>query len=282
MQLPRISIVTPSYNQGNFLEGAIESVLAQDYPNLEYVVIDGGSTDQSYDIIKFYSQHLAYWVSESDKGQSQAINKGLLKTSGELVTWLNADDRYLPGALHAVAQGYLANPGIGAIVGAGQMTDETGDIIDYRKPTCVTVQSLYRWLQEFFWQPSCFLTRAAWDTCGPLDERLHYALDLDLWLKVAAHFPFVCISELLSQSFRHDSAKTFRFKHHSLLEAVLIISRHGGEEVALAELSRYADFLAEKDDVISNILSSNSWRLTSPLRSFRQILRSVISPEFWS
>jgi glycosyltransferase involved in cell wall biosynthesis len=111
---PKISIVTPSFNQGRFIEKTILSVIEQDYPNLEYIIIDGGSTDESVEVIKKYDQHLAYWVSEPDRGQSHAINKGFERATGEIFGWLNSDDWYHPGALKAVAEAFAANPEAGA------------------------------------------------------------------------------------------------------------------------------------------------------------------------
>jgi glycosyltransferase involved in cell wall biosynthesis len=112
-ELPKISIVTPSFNQGRFIEKTILSVIEQDYPNLEYIIIDGGSTDESVEIIKKYEKHLAYWVSEPDRGQSHAINKGFERATGEIFGWLNSDDWYHPGALKALAEAFAANPEAG-------------------------------------------------------------------------------------------------------------------------------------------------------------------------
>src|SRR3989449_8900440 len=120
---PTISIVTPSYNQGAYLEKTILSVLNQEYPNTEYIVIDGGSTDNSLEIIKKNEKYLKYWVSEPDRGQSNAINKGFLHTTGDLLAWLNSDDYYMPGGLWALAPLGMANPKASAFVGAGRIID---------------------------------------------------------------------------------------------------------------------------------------------------------------
>ncbi|NVO00781.1 MAG: glycosyltransferase, partial [Geobacteraceae bacterium] len=151
---PKITIVTPSYNQGRFLEKTILSVLDQGYPNLEYIVIDGGSTDESVEIIKKYADRLTYWVSEPDRGQSHAINKGFERATGEIFGWLNSDDWYHPGALQAVAEAFAANPDVGAVVGAGEMVDEEGKQLIYKSTTKVDLDFLYHWLDDFFWQPS--------------------------------------------------------------------------------------------------------------------------------
>src|SRR5258707_6129118 len=118
---PRISVVTPSFNQGAYLERTICSVLDQKYPNLEYLVIDGGSTDESVEIIKRYERHLTYWVSEPDTGQSNAINKGFARTTGTILAWLNSDDRYLPETLGAVAAAAAAHPDADVFVGTGEL-----------------------------------------------------------------------------------------------------------------------------------------------------------------
>src|SRR5437016_7897009 len=124
---PKISVVTPSYNQGSYLEKTILSVLNQEYPNIEYIVIDGGSTDNSLDIIKKYEKHLKYWVSEPDRGQSNAINKGFSHATGDLLTWLSSDDYYMPGALWALATMAMAHREASVFVGAGRIIDERSE-----------------------------------------------------------------------------------------------------------------------------------------------------------
>ncbi|MFQ5853820.1 MAG: glycosyltransferase family 2 protein, partial [Candidatus Binatia bacterium] len=176
---PLISVVTPSYNQAGYLERTILSVLDQNYPELEYIIIDGGSTDGSVDIIKRYDKYLKYWVSEPDRGQSHAINKGFQRATGELLGWLNSDDYYMPAALDRVAEVALANPGAGAFVGIGQIVDSRDRVIYYKEPNSqITLESLYNWMNGGnFLQPSCFVTRGAREDAGKLDETIHMAFD---------------------------------------------------------------------------------------------------------
>jgi len=126
-RLPRLSVVTPSYNQGRFIEETIRSVLLQDYPNLEFIIIDGGSTDNTIEVIKKYETWLAYWVSESDRGQSHAINKGIIKATGEILFWLNSDDVVLPGAFKKIAGVFSDNPEIKMVIGQAKVIDAQGD-----------------------------------------------------------------------------------------------------------------------------------------------------------
>lgn len=302
MKYPKISIVTPSYNQGKFLEKTILSVLDQGYPNLEYLIFDGGSSDDSMDIIKKYQDRLAYWVSESDRGQSHALNKGFERASGDIVAWLNSDDYYVAGALFAVAEAFAANPDAGAVVGGGEMVDEAGLLIPHNEPGAITIESLLNWSAAFFCQPSCFFSYKAWSACGPLDENLHYAMDLDLWFKIASRFNFVRIDQVLSVSLVHADAKTAANAVEMQIDALLVTLRHGGEKAGrdqLEKLLRYKDLLVEdrnfeirrrdthladqKKDFENQIAELNgaiselrnqvwelhnsiSWRLTAPLR----------------
>lgn len=277
---PKISIVTPSYNQGEFLERTILSVLDQGYPNLEYIIIDGQSSDQSVEIIKKYEKHLAYWVSEEDRGQSHAINKGFGHASGELFGWLNSDDWYSSGALQAVAEAARLNPSASVIVGAGDMVDEEGNLVRYVKPDAITRESLYGWLHSYFWQPSCFFSKDAWIQCGPLDEELQYAMDLDLWLKIAKRFPFLTIDRNLSTSLKHPRAKTTASNYLSVMEAALVIASHGGNKTVSADLKRYADYLDEKERAytlrLAHMEQSASWRITAPLRFLRAKMAGLL------
>jgi len=258
---PKISIITPSFNQGRYLENTIRSVLDQNYSNLEYIIIDGGSTDNSLEIIKQYERHLAYWVSEKDKGQSHAINKGMKLATGDLLSWLNSDDYLAPGALSVIAEVYGSNPQAGAILGAGNMVDESGQVIFTHQPFAVTTESLYGWIDRFFWQPSCFITRSAWDKCGPLDEAIHFAMDLDLWLKIAAKYPFATTEMMLSSSLKHDDAKTTAFAKLSQIDAAIVILKHGGEDQARS----YFETLVKDSDAHIAVLIEHGTDLTNRL-----------------
>ncbi len=245
LSFPKISIVTPSYNQGQFLEKTIQSVLSQQYPNLEYIIIDGGSTDTSVEIIKHYEGHLSYWVSEPDNGQSSAINKGFCKATGGLLGWLNSDDYLLPGALATIATMYQENPTAGAFVGGGEYVDVKGKVLLCKEPAEVSLESLYDWLDIFhFMQPSCFFTREAWERAGGLDESVHIAMDVDLWLKIARHFSFKSTDTLLSRSMIHNNAKTTAYRYHSEIDTVFTIARHGGEAQARCHIEKMAAKLA--------------------------------------
>jgi glycosyltransferase involved in cell wall biosynthesis len=252
---PTISIVTPSYNQGSYLEKTILSVLNQEYPNIEYIVIDGGSKDNSLDIIKKYEKHLKYWVSEPDRGQSHAINKGFSHATGDLLTWLNSDDCYMRGALWTLATMAITNPEASAFVGAGRVIDETGNILCYKEPPQpITMETLYRWSNGgFFMQPSSIFRRTAWELVGPLDENVHIAFDVDLWLRMAkAGCRFVSSDSLLSTALRHKNAKTTAFYAFSVIDIAIVVMRHGGEHAARSCLEQVAAQLAYADKILND------------------------------
>jgi glycosyltransferase involved in cell wall biosynthesis len=244
---PKISIVTPSFNQGPYLEKSIRSVLLQGYPNLEYIVIDGGSTDNSVEIIKKYEFWIDFWVSEKDRGQSHAINKGFKRATGDLLGWLNSDDYLTPGALFNVANKYINDQSVGAIFGQGHIVDLSGKIVHKTRVPEVNSENLFDWFAggAEFMQPSCLFTRQAWLECGPLVEDLHYAMDLDLWIKIAKKYSFKKIDNLLSISLRHDSAKTHAFAERSYIDVAMVYVRHGREDKAREVLQRQADRLVE-------------------------------------
>jgi hypothetical protein len=190
---PRISIVTPSYNQGQFVEETIRSILLQGYPNLEYIVIDGGSKDESVEIIRKYEPWLTYWVSEPDRGQSHAINKGMTRTTGELVAWLNSDDLYLQNAFARVATSW--KPGlthwlVGMIkMGESLYSHDTKTLALSTARTFLEVAAF--WLVRerdlrTFTQPEVFVSRAAWMAVGGLFEELALSMDYHLWAKLSA------------------------------------------------------------------------------------------------
>lgn len=180
---PRVSIVTPSYNQGQFLEETIRSVLLQGYPNLEYMVLDGGSTDSSLEVIRKYAPWLAYWVSGKDKGQSDAINKGWQRSTGEIIAYLNSDDTLQPEAVARVARTFDRRPEADFACGSCRYVDEASQLIRVEHPQRYSLENLA--FGDLFPQPSVFFRRRVLRQIGYLDERLHYVMDYEYWLRAA-------------------------------------------------------------------------------------------------
>jgi glycosyltransferase involved in cell wall biosynthesis len=179
---PRISIVTPSFNQGQFIEETIRSVLLQGYPNLEFIIMDGGSTDNTVEIIKKYEPWITYWVSEKDRGQCHAINKGFARATGDILAWLCSDDVYASGALHKIAE-IIGNQKMAVAIGDSIIThgpDSLEGKLDRRRPSFAAMAYNIRTLA----QPSVFWTSDLWRIAGPLNEELYFMMDYDLWLRM--------------------------------------------------------------------------------------------------
>ena len=183
MNLPKISIITPSYNQGQYLEETILSVIDQDYKNMEYIIIDGGSTDNSVDLIKKYEQHLTYWVSEKDTGQSEAINKGFKLASGDIICWLNSDDILMPDSLNMIADCFEKNKDIMLINGNAVLIDEHSNIL-----TDHFILKQKDWYAKkgifYLSQPSMFWKRQIFDAVGYLKEDFHASMDREFLIRI--------------------------------------------------------------------------------------------------
>jgi glycosyltransferase involved in cell wall biosynthesis len=200
-----VSVVTPSYNQGLFIEQTILSVLEQDYPAIEYLVMDGGSTDQTLDVLRKYSNRLAF-VSEKDRGQAHAVNKGFRRASGEILAFLNSDDTYLPGAVSAAVKGLQARPDAPFLYGDAYHIDEDGRILN-RYPT-EPFSSSRLGDTCFICQPAVFIRRSALDKAGYLDEALNYCLDYELWIRLSRLAEPVYLNRYLANSRLYKSTKT--------------------------------------------------------------------------
>jgi glycosyltransferase involved in cell wall biosynthesis len=207
---PTITIITPSFNQARYLEQTIQSVLGQDYPRLEYLIIDGGSTDGSVEIIQRYSPCLAYWVSAPDSGQADAINRGVARTTGDLLTWINSDDVLLPGALAAAAEAHTRCPEalvLGDVIHFSQAEHYTQLVRQHG----VTLERLVAyWRPGWVWnQPGTFIPRAVWARVGPLDEQLRYVFDRE-WMcrAVAAQVPLAYLGQAVAAFRLHAGSKT--------------------------------------------------------------------------
>ena len=207
--LPTISIVIPTLNQGRFIAEAIESLLVQDYPALEVVVIDGGSGDGTLDVIRRFESRLSYWESAEDEGQSHAINKGFARSSGEIVNWLNSDDRLEPGALQEIGRLAIRHPEKALFLGRTRVFDEAGTIRVSGQILFGDDETTIGFGQVS--QPAMFYRRSVLGAIGPLDQRLHMCMDLHLWLKflLFAGVGQVASSDSVWAAFRlHSSSKT--------------------------------------------------------------------------
>ncbi len=200
-----VSIVTPSFNQAQFLEQTIRSVLDQDYPKIEYFIVDGGSRDGSVDILKKYANKLAWWISEKDAGQADAINKGMSRVKGEIVAWLNSDDYYLPGAIRSAVDVFARHPEVVLIYGDVRAVDEKGRTINLIRYDQLSIEDLLCF--EIIGQSSVFMRRYALEKAGKLDPALHFLLDHQLWIRIARLGRLLHVPEVWSAARYHPAAK---------------------------------------------------------------------------
>lgn len=202
---PLVSIVTPSYNQASFLEQTMRSVLDQEYPRLEYFVADGGSSDGSVDVIKKYAHRLAWWVSEKDSGQAEAICKGLGRANGEIVAWLNSDDYYLPGAVSSAVKTFQQHPDAVLVYGDMLAVDGSGQTLNLLKYAQLSFEDLLCF--QIIGQPAVFFRREAYEQAGGLDITFHYMLDHHLWIRLARQGRLVHMPQTWAAARFHPQAK---------------------------------------------------------------------------
>ncbi|MBI5945059.1 MAG: glycosyltransferase [Chloroflexi bacterium] len=244
-----VSIITPSFNQAAYLEQTILSVLNQDYPHIEYIVIDGGSTDGSVDIIKKYESKLAYWVSEKDNGQADAINKGFARATGDIVAWLNSDDYYQGGAVSTAVKIFDANPEVVLVYGNMLAVDEHGktfNTLNYRQ---LTLEDLLCF--QIIGQPAVFMRCSALEKTFGLDPALHFLLDHYLWIQIARHGKILHADQTWAAARYHAAAKNRAKAAEFGREAFLILEKVQQDEnlaPVLARVSRRARASAHRVD----------------------------------
>lgn len=200
-----VSIVTPSFNQAPYLEQTLRSVLEQEYPSLEYIVVDGASTDASVDIIKKYMDRLTWWVSEKDSGQGDAINKGLARASGEIIAWLNSDDTYLPNTISSAVKIFEQNPDVVLVYGDMLAVDENGQTTNVLKYSQLSLEDLLCF--QIIGQPAVFFRRAAYEKAGSLDTTFHFLLDHHLWIRIAQQGKILHVPQVWAAARYHAQAK---------------------------------------------------------------------------
>jgi glycosyltransferase involved in cell wall biosynthesis len=271
MHSPKISIVTPSFNKARYIEDTIKSVLHQQYPNLEYIIIDGGSTDGSVDIIRKYEKQLSYWISEPDKGQYHAINKGFARSSGEIMAWINADDMYYHNALWAVAEVFNTFSDVKWITGIPTQFDALGrcfpapQVRDRWSRYCYLLKE-HKWIQ----QETTFWRRELWDRAGAhVDTRFELAADLELWLRFFRFEQLYSVSCFIG-GFRHNPGqRSISMAQEYLKEADRLLD---SQEMSAKERKQLAHIQHLERSIMSHIplLRRIAFRRAQALHDFPQ------------
>ena len=222
-----VSIVTPSFNQDSYLEQTIDSVLSQNYPKIEYMIVDGGSTDETVHMIRKYEDKLAWWVSEEDQGQTDAINKGFARAKGDILAWINSDDTYEPGAVTAAVNYLQEHPDVGMVYGDCNYIDESGSVIGKFR----SAQTNYKLRRRGFThipQQTMFFRAELWNQVGPLDPSFYFAMDYDLWTRIAARTQIKYLPQTWANFRLHSSGKTITADDLCWPEMIKVHYRDGG------------------------------------------------------
>jgi glycosyltransferase involved in cell wall biosynthesis len=222
-----VSIVTPSHNQVGYIEETIRSVLSQDYPQIEYLIVDGGSTDGTVHVLHKYSEKISWWVSEEDQGQTDAINKGFARAKGDVLAWINSDDTYEPGAVAAAVAFLQQHPEVGMVYGDCNYINESGDVIG-RFPAAPTDYRLLRRGYTHIPQQTMFFRADLWRQVGPLDPSFYFAMDYDLWTRIARRTKIQYVPQTWANFRLHTSGKTIMADDHCWPEMVRVHYRDGG------------------------------------------------------
>lgn len=245
--MDKISIITPSFNQGNYIEQTIQSVLNQNYPDLEYVIIDGGSTDNTLEIIKKYEKHLTFWSSEKDEGQADAINKGLRYCTGKIFNWLNSDDYLEPGALFVIAGKFKS--GVDMVAGKVRIFQEEGtvEVIQHKN---LSSESLMFWRDGIqFVEPGVWLRRDLIERCGGIDKTLNYCFDWDLYIRYLS----------IIKKIEYSDSLLINFRYHSNSKTITQLPKfHQEEDVILKKLSSQNELMTVRS-LASKRLSAREW-----------------------
>jgi len=262
---PLVTIITPSYNQAAFLEKTMRSALEQDYPAIEYLVIDGGSQDGSVEIIRKYSDRLAWWVSEKDSGQAEAINKGLSRARGEFVAWLNSDDYLMPGAVSAAVTALQANPDASFVYGNVRVVAPDQTILNLLTYQPWQLKDLMSF--QIIGQPAVFMRRSALEKSGYLDPAYHFLLDHHLWIRLASVGGMTYVPQLWASAHYHEESK-------NLKQA----AKFGGEALRIvdwmaAQPALQQEYLSHKKEILAGANRINGFYLLDA-RQYRQAFRA--------
>ncbi|MEP0783657.1 glycosyltransferase [Trichocoleus sp. DQ-A3] len=276
-KLPSISIIVPSFNQGKYLGQTLESIFCQGYPRLEVIVMDGGSTDESLNIIHSYEPKLTYWQSQPDGGQSEAINLGMQHCTGELVTWLNSDDFYWGDSLWSAGRAYAAFPEHGLYIGNGLRYNQSSESYTpfCRRHLALNREALMQGL-DYILQPSVFFWRRAWDEVGGLDSKLCFCMDWDILIRIAKCYPAVLINEFLAVSREYEETKTRSGKLSRAFEIAHMIQFHTQQEATPGSLFYMLETLVS---VTNNCATSATTQLRHHLLEGMNAIRQQLAQQ---
>ncbi|MCC6253167.1 MAG: glycosyltransferase [Bacteroidia bacterium] len=275
--LPKISVITPSYNQGEFIEETILSVINQDYPNIEYIVLDAASNDNTVNIIKKYENKISYWISEKDKGQADAVNKGFARATGDILCWLNSDDYYLPGTLKFVAENLDINKAQILFGEVDHIFDKTKEIVHSNVKNKLEHYNLKYY--DYIIQPGSFWTRKVWENTGSLKHDMHFAFDWDWFIRaemLGTEFKYV--SRVMSIYRIHDAHKTNNGGEKRLKEIDYILKHYSGNRV----LEAYKLIRTERsniESIINKAVKSGLTRFDMKLLRLRYAQKLLLVPD---
>jgi len=279
-----LSVVTPSFNTGRYLGAAIASVLEQDWPHIQHIVMDGGSTDNSLDVLREFGDRVR-WISQKDQGQSDAINKGFSRTSGDVLAWLNSDDTYAPGAVRSSMEFLQANPDVAMVYGNADYIDAAGKLI----APCAHIEPFDRhrlfYYSDFIVQPAAFFRRSAFDAVGGLDPSLNWTMDYDLWIKIAKRFKIAYLPKLMAHYRWLADNKTAIGGFARIDEISSVLARHGLPMPAYVRLERVNLYLQQlrqslRQGRLGSALGSLG-RATGTLCASRRAMISMFQPRTW-
>jgi len=269
---PLVTIITPSYNQAEFLRYTIESVLNQDYPSIEYIIIDGGSTDGSQEIIKSYSDRLTWWISEPDQGQADAINKGFKRAKGEIVAWLNSDDMYLPGTVSQVVKVFQNNPDVGMIYGDAVSSDKDGRLLNELRFDSWHLEEFLEF--NIICQPAVFMKRSILEKSGLLDLSYHFFLDHQLWIRIARETNLLHHPHVWAVSRYHDQAKNITMSAQAGEEAYRILNWAKAEpDLAKIIEKNHQKVLSGAHQISARYLLDGGY----PVKAFKEYFQSALA-----
>jgi glycosyltransferase involved in cell wall biosynthesis len=269
---PLVSIVVPSFNQASFLEATVDSLLSQDYPLLEAIVVDGGSTDGSLEILRRYGPRLSRWISEPDAGQADAINKGLRMATGEIVAWLNSDDLYLPGAVSAAVRALETHPEAVMVYADGVLIDEEASLLDWHRYRQYGLLDLLSF--DVLLQPTVFIRRSALEKVGLLRQDLHLILDHELWIRLAAHGPLLHVPTYWAAERTHPQAKTVAAAAEFVAEARRLIEETRASPVLGAIVAAHSARVSAGLEAFSGRRLIDAGQYAEALRHFACALRT--------